>query len=642
MDRFRKLLQLLKRHYTPVARRIVAGAACITALIMLVSWLSAEAEREGNLRVSAAAAAIEKDPNPWLSNPRELSDMLEAIVRDRVEVVAMGMAGRMAFYTDRDGGKFSVRLLACGENCTNSISQQLIELRQRHTFTLTTVRVDPRPYAQRILDAVTSTLVVLVTLVPALLLGGLMIYQMRAGNDSKVSIARKPDTRFDDIIGAESAKRALRRVAAFMTDPKRYVDLGGRVPRGVLVSGPPGTGKTLLAKALAGECNANFLAVDGSYFSSMYFGIGIRRVQSLFKKARALAPCIVFLDEFDGVGRRGSGGGSGEGEQNRIINRILVELDGFESNEGVVVVAATNHPENLDEALRRPGRFDLSVKTELPTQAQRERLFALYTSTVKTAPAGSPDFVDVVTLARLSAGMSPAAVAAAVNAGAAYAAENGADVVRMVDIVKAIETQQMGGEVTATDEIISEQTRYRLGVHEGGHALVAHALRAGSVSHVSVESREHSLGATYVARQSEEPLYGEQELRARLAMLLAGREAELMVLGSTSTGAGDDLRRATELAVHMISEMGFGETIGLLSIKGVPQELLGPDIQQRVLSEAQAFLARAQVDCRRVLEDRRAALLALARELVEHGTLGGPRLADLLGEPCSDCQPQPV
>jgi cell division protease FtsH len=409
--------------------------------------------------------------------------------------------------------------------------------------------------------------------------------------------------------------------------------VGAKAPRGVLLDGPPGTGKTLLAKALAGECGASFISVDGSYFSSMFYGAGISKVRELFKKAREAAPCIIFIDEIDGIGKRSNGKeagtGGGEQEQNRIINRLLVEMDGFSSLDNVVVIGATNHVDNIDEAMRRPGRFDLIVRTALPTPPERERLFGLYLGKVK-ATAG----MDLASIARTATGMSPADIANCVNRAAAYAAEAGEDWVTQERVYQSLETHQLGGEVSNTKSLITPETLRRIAFHESGHALVAHLLDAGSVERVSIEPRGPALGVTYVTRPNEEPLYGERELRSRLAMMLAGREAELIAFGNASSGAADDLKRASELATNMVGSLGFGQTFGLLSMAGVPRELIGPDVQKSLLDEARALLEAAQAECRRVLEDKRDRLDALTEMLLGQETVSGAPLKRVLsGEP---------
>src|SRR5450432_3772219 len=423
-----------------------------------------------------------------------------------------------------------------------------------------------------------------------------------------------------------------------MHDPAQYAKLGAAAPRGVLLVGPPGTGKTLLARALAGESKANFISVDGSYFTAMFYGAGVSKVKELFKLARKNAPCVLFIDEVDGIGKRSRGGegGGAESEMNRIINRVLVEMDGFEALDNVVVVAATNHENNIDEAMRRAGRFDMLVRLALPTLPERQRLFDLYIGKVVHDASA-----DTAALARMTSGMSPADIANLVNKAASTAAEAQAEHVGAEYFLRAIETHQLGGEVSSIKDLLTEDTRRRLAYHESGHALVGHWLKAGLVERVTIEPRGKALGVTYITRETEDPLYKQAELASRLAMTLAGREAELLVFHSVSSGASDDLKRASELAINMVGSLGFSEAFGLLSVAGVPKELLGPDIQAAVLHEARALLEQAQATCQHLLSGNRHQLDALARRLLEREVVSGEELKGLLGN-CTPAVPVPA
>ena len=597
---------------------------------LLAGWaaLQGTASREAKSRKTALTLAFESEPQRWLANPREASEFEAALANGSLRSVAIAGGGSLALYTDRDGQELSTRLLDCGAGCTQSLLARLSELSARHGFALTRIDIDPRTPTERVSQQLDEAARVALGLLPLLLLIGLVLYQMRGSLGLKANkLAEKPETRFDGVIGAAEAKQALRRVAAFMKDPSEYVKVGARAPRGVLLDGPPGTGKTLLARALAGECGASFISVDGSYFSSMFFGAGIGKVRELFERARKNAPCIVFIDEIDGIGKRSRGAdpSAGDQEQNRIINRLLVEMDGFKALENVIVIGATNHVDNVDEAMRRPGRFDTVVRTVLPTPPEREALFRHYLAQVKADAMPQLD-----SMARTAAGMSPADIANCVNRAASYAAEAREPSVSAERIYQAIESHQLGGEVSATKAMITPKTLERVAVHEGGHGLVAHVLEAGSVERISVEPRGGALGVTYVARLSEEPLYGEHELRSRLAMMLAGREAEMLVYGNTSSGAADDLKRASELATSMIGSYGFSKTFGLLSMAGVPRELIGPDIQNSLLDEARALLEAAQAQCRQVLSEHRHRLDALTHLLLREETVSGPALKEAL------------
>ncbi|MGM9484055.1 AAA family ATPase [Roseateles sp. NT4] len=615
-------------------QKLIIAAIVATALLAVLglSTLHERTASEVQARKNATALAFEKAPEQWLAHPREASEFERAL--QAKDVAAVGVSGSLVLYTDRAGHFFSTRLIDCGLGCKHETGARLGELSVAQGFALTDIDVDARTGGQRLFQSLERVAGVLGPILLLLLVAGPLVYlQMRGSLGQRTRLAEKSRTRFDDVIGAEEAKKALRRVAAFMKDPKQYAAVGAKAPRGVLLDGPPGTGKTLLAKALAGECGASFISVDGSYFSSMFYGAGIGKVKELFKKARESAPCIIFIDEIDGIGKRSNGKeagtGGGEQEQNRIINRLLVEMDGFSALHNVVVIGATNHVDNVDEAMRRPGRFDLIVRTALPTVPEREQLFGLYLGQTKAA-----DGIDLASIARTAAGMSPADIANCVNRAAAYAAEAGETLVSQERVYQSLETHQLGGEVSNTKDLITPETLRRIAFHESGHALVAHVLEAGSVERVSIEPRGPALGVTYVARANEEPLYGERELRGRLAMMLAGREAELIAFGNASSGAADDLKRASELATNMVGSLGFGKTFGLLSMAGVPRELIGPDVQKSVLDEARALLESAQAECRRVLEEKRDRLDTLTEMLLGHETVSGAPLKRVLaGEP---------
>jgi cell division protease FtsH len=624
MNICKKLLTRARAHPRSVAA-VVAGAAMLGGL----AYLNLLAEQEGNARKSPQTLSFEQAPEQWLAHEKDVSHLRKAL--DDGRLAAVGLASQhpgLVLYTLGDGSQASTTVPGCTvQRCTGSLMDKLDAKSAEGGFSLVSVDVDPRPVSRRALDAAAKLLA------PLLLIGTLigamfMATRLQAGMGGAASkLSARPEIGFDDVIGNGEAKSALNRVKAFMQDPRHYAKLGASAPRGVLLVGPPGTGKTLLAKALAGESRANFIAVDGSYFTAMFYGAGVNKVKELFKLARKSAPCVLFIDEIDGIGQRthsGQGGGA-ESELNRIINRVLVEMDGFDALDNVVVVGATNHEDNIDPAMRRPGRFDMLVRLGLPTQPERQSLFDLYIG--KLAHDGS---ADSAVLARMTQGMSPAEIANTVNKAAATAAEAGAHEVSCEHFLRAIETHQLGGEVSAIKGLLSQGTRERLAFHEAGHALVGHWLGVGAVERVTIEPRGQALGVTYVTRESEDPLYRQAELTDRLAMMLGGREAELLVLGSVSSGASDDLKRASELAISMVGSLGFSKSFGLLSVAGVPKDLLGPDIQAAVLQEARALLEQAQARCQQLLQDKRFQLDALAQALLQREVLGGDALRHLL------------
>ena len=619
MTRIRKLLHALRNH-----PRLVGACALALALLAGAFTLQQRAAGEALARQLPEVRAFEAGAQAWLHNEKSLADFRRSLVAQELTAVALAtVPPGLVLYTLKSGEKASTTVPGCTPlGCAGTLLDGLGERSALAGFALVSVHVEARTSIRRLFDAAVTVLSPL--LVIGAVLGALFVVtrlQMGLGGVSMLTV--QPATRFSDVVGSDEAKAALARVRAFLGEPAKYARLGATPPRGVLLVGPPGTGKTLLARALAGECKANFIAIDGSYFSAMYYGAGVTKVRELFKLARRHAPCVLFIDEIDGIGQRSQGraGGGAESELNRIINRVLVEMDGFDPLSNVVVVGATNHEDNIDEALRRPGRFDMLVRLALPMLPDRQRLFDLYLNRLH-----HDGLADTQALARLSAGMSPADIANTVNKAASTAAEMGAERVGANHLLRAIEAQQLGGDVSPIKSLLSEATRRRLAYHEAGHALVGHLLEVGSVERVSIEPRGQALGVTHIHRESEEPLYQKAELSARLAMLLGGREAELMVQGSVSSGAADDLKRASELAVKMVSSLGFSDRFGLLSVAGVPKELLGPDLQAAVLDEARALLDDAQARCRRLLGERRAQLDGLAAGLLDHEVLSGEPL----------------
>jgi cell division protease FtsH len=610
---------------------VPAALALLALLVVGFLALHARASREVDARKSPQARQLEQAPEDWLARQTSATEFGQALEAGTLSVVGLAASHPgLVLYTLKSGEKASVRVPGCTAlGCAGTALDKLGERSASAGFALFSVDVDPRTASRRVLDTLDSALSPLV-LVLTVVAAFFMLMKLQAGMGGAASrLSVRPEASFDDAIGNDEAKAALHRVKAFMHDPGQYARLGAKAPRGVLLVGPPGTGKTLLARALAGESKASFISVDGSYFSAMFYGAGVAKVKELFKLARKNAPCVLFIDEVDGIGKRtqsGNGGGA-ESELNRIINRVLVEMDGFEALENVVVVAATNHEDAIDPAMRRPGRFDMLVRLALPTLPERARLFDLYIG--KVAHDAS---ADTAALARMTAGMSPADIANIVNKAASTAAEAGAELVSSEHFLRAIETHQLGGEVSAVKGLLSEETRARLAYHEAGHALVGHWLRAGVVERVTIEPRGQALGVTYMTRDTEDPLYKQAELVSRLAMMLGGREAELLVQGSVSSGASDDLKRASELAINMVGSLGFSKTFGLLSVAGVPKELLGPDIQAAVLQEARALLEQAQARCAQLLISHRGRLDAMAQALLQHEVLSGEALKHLLGQ----------
>ncbi len=625
MNALKRLFAKLRAH-----SRVVGGVCVLLVLLLAFVVLNGRAVEESDARKSPEVLEFEKKSDDWLKNIHNLAEFRAALTDHKLKVVGLanGVPG-LVLYTYQDGRRASALIPGCTVlSCAGTVLETLDERSVKDHFTVVRVDVDPRTPSRKLLDLFSSVLSPLM-LVGTMVLALTVATRLQSGVGNAASkLSERPKLRFKDVIGNEEAKRALNRVKTFLQDPSGYLKVGAKAPRGVLMIGPPGTGKTLLAKALAGESRANFIAVDGSYFTSMFYGAGVAKVKELFKLARRHAPCVLFIDEVDGIGKRTSGGDmrGGESELNRIINRVLTEMDGFGSMEGVVVVAATNHEENIDPAMRRPGRFDIPVHMSLPTLPERAKLFEMYIAKVV-----HDNSADTAVLARMTPGMSPADIANTVNKAASCAAEAQANRVNSEHLLQAIETHQLGGEVSAIKGLLSPETLERLAYHEAGHALVGHHLNAGVVERVTIEPRGGALGVTYITRDTEDPLYKQSELANRLAMMLAGREAELLVFDSVSTGASDDLKRASELAVRMVGSLGFSKSFGLLSVEGVPAALLGPDIQAALLQEARLMLEQSQARCLEVLVAQRERLTAMAEALLAKEVLSGAELKVLLG-----------
>jgi cell division protease FtsH len=615
--------KLKKRNPWSTKKKWIVAFCVIALIVASVIGVRARVAYERAQLVTPLARTFEQNPQAWLSHPSEWSEFMTRLKAG--QVTEIGFDGRRALYNMKSGEKHSAMFSCMGvAECKGTTD--MVQLSIKNGVKLVGVSIDTATTTEVVLSWMGALLNIGFTLLMFGAMGFIIWMTASQASTDKLKLAERPEGSFDDVIGAEEAKKVLQRVKAFMKDPKKYAELGAKLPRGVLLAGPPGTGKTLLARALAAECGANFIAVDGAHFSSMYYGQGITKVKRLFAYARKQAPCVLFIDEADGMGKRQKGELSqAEQEGNRIINRILVEMDGFESDESVIVIAATNHVDNVDEALRRSGRFDIHAHLNNPTAPERAKLFDLYLKKVKAEPG-----IDTAVLARMASGFSPADISNMVNQAASRAADEGLATISEKHVFEAIETKQLGGDVNSVKDILSEQTRRRIAVHEAGHAVVAHYLGAGSVDQVSIEPRGGSLGVTFVNRENDEPLYGEEELRGRLAMMLAGREAELLVLGNTSSGASDDLKRATEMATSMAGSLGFGKTFGLLSVAGVPKELLGPDVQRAVLDEARGFLEAAQATVVELLDRERACLDDLTDLLLQHETVRGAPLKAVL------------
>jgi len=451
---------------------------------------------------------------------------------------------------------------------------------------------------------------ILISWFPMLLLVGVWIFfmrQMQMGGGKAMSFGKSrarllsessKKVTFEDVAGIDEAKEELQEIVEFLKDPKKFTRLGGRIPKGVLLVGAPGTGKTLLARAIAGEAGVPFFSISGSDFVEMFVGVGASRVRDLFLQGKKNAPCIIFIDEIDAVGRhRGAGLGGGHDEREQTLNQLLVEMDGFESNEGVILIAATNRPDVLDPALLRPGRFDRQVVVPVPDIRGREGILAVHMRKKPLAPD-----VDNRTLAKGTPGFSGADLENLVNEAALLAARKNKELINMVDFEEAKDKVMMGLERKSM--FISEEQKRTTAYHEAGHALVARLLPGTDPLHkVTIIPRGRALGLTQQLPQDDRHTYSRDYLLGSIAVLMGGRVAEELVFNQRTTGASNDIERATQMARRMVCEWGMSEKMGPLSFgKREEQIFLGREISQhRDYSEQTAI--RIDEEVRRIVEE---------------------------------------
>ena len=487
----------------------------------------------------------------------------------------------------------------------------------------------------------------LVNVSPILLLVGFWIFmmrQMQAGGNKALSFGKsraklltsqQKKITFNDVAGVEEAKEELQEVIEFLREPQKFQKLGGRIPKGVLLVGPPGTGKTLLARAIAGEANVPFFSISGSDFVEMFVGVGASRVRDLFEQGKKSAPCIIFVDEIDAVGRhRGAGLGGGHDEREQTLNQMLVEMDGFDSNEGVILIAATNRPDVLDPALLRPGRFDRRVVVNRPDVRGRAGILRVHT---KKVPLASD--VDLHVLARGTPGFSGADLANMVNEGALFAARQNRKVVTMHDFELAKDKVMMGAERRSM--ILTDEEKKSTAYHEAGHALVAALVGDADPLHkVTIIPRGTALGVTMQLPLIDKHTYERGFLKARLAILMGGRIAEEMFLDHMTTGAGNDIEQATEMARRMVCEWGMSSMGPLTFGKKEEQIFLGREIaQHRDYSEATAIRIDSEVSnlvktaydrAKKIITDHTEALVRIAEALLEREVIDGDEVLALI------------
>ena len=490
----------------------------------------------------------------------------------------------------------------------------------------------------------------IVTILPTvflLVMFYLFMRQMQAGGGKAMSFGKSRarllnestnKITFSDVAGIDEAKDELEEIIAFLKDPKKFQKLGGRIPKGVLMMGPPGTGKTLLAKAIAGEAGVPFFSISGSDFVEMFVGVGASRVRDLFEQGKKHAPCIIFIDEIDAVGRhRGAGLGGGHDEREQTLNQLLVEMDGFESNEGVIIVAATNRPDVLDPAILRPGRFDRRIIVNRPDGRGREGILRVHT---KKVPLGQD--VDLEIISRGTPGFVGADLENLVNEAALLAARQDKDLVSMLDFEMAKDKVLMGAERRSM--VISDDERKTTAYHEAGHALVATLLGkdADPVHKVTIIPRGPALGVTQQLPKEDRLSMSRDFAKARLAVLMGGRVAEEIIFGQFTTGAGNDIKQASGLARRMVTEFGMSDVIGPIAYGSDEENVfLGRDFTSRrrdysetvanqIDDEVRRFILDSHSEARRLLTEQRDALERLALALLERETLDAEEVGALV------------
>jgi len=499
-------------------------------------------------------------------------------------------------------------------------------------------------------EEVNPLLSILISWFPMLLLIGVWIFfmrQMQSGGGKAMGFGKSRArlltekvgrVTFDDVAGIDEAKLELEEIVEYLRDPQKFQRLGGKIPKGCLLVGPPGTGKTLLARAIAGEANVPFFTISGSDFVEMFVGVGASRVRDMFEQGKKNAPCIIFIDEIDAVGRhRGAGLGGGNDEREQTLNQLLVEMDGFEANEGVILLAATNRPDVLDPALLRPGRFDREVQVPNPDILGREKILKVHMRKVPLAPD-----VDARVIARGTPGFSGADLANLVNEAALLAARTGKRVVTMADFESAKDKVLMGSERRSM--VMTEEEKELTAYHEAGHALVGLYVPGNDPLHkVTIIPRGRALGVTMNLPERDRYGYKKSELEAKLAMMFGGRVAEELIYGpeNITTGAGNDIQQATNIARAMVTEYGMSEKLGPLRYNDNQEEIfLGHSVArtQNVSSatakiideEIRRIVEEAETLARKVLTEHMDSLHKVAKALLEYETLNGKEVEALL------------
>ena len=564
------------------------------------------------------------------------------------DVVAMTVRGNVD--TIEVKGDNLTILTTSGETLTSrkESGSSIVEILQRGGVDLATSNVEIIPRGQ---SGLSSILSVLFNFLPLIFFGAVLLFMMRSaqGNSNqtfsfgkskaRMFMGNSPQVSFSDVAGVEEAKEELEEVVEFLKFPERFLALGAKIPKGVLLVGPPGTGKTLMARAVAGEAEVPFFNISGSEFVEMFVGVGASRVRDLFDQAKRNAPCIVFVDEIDAVGRhRGAGLGGGHDEREQTLNQMLVEMDGFDTGTNVIVMAATNRPDILDPALLRPGRFDRRVILDNPDLRGRTEILKVHSN-------GKPldEDVDLERVARQTVGFSGADLANLVNEAAILTARRTKKLIGSDEFSESIERVSAGPE--RRSRVISEHEKEITAYHEAGHALVAHVLPdADPVAKVTIVARGQAGGYTKTVPEEDRNLVTNNQLEARLAMAMGGRAAEELVFGETTTGASNDLEQATNIARTMVTRFGMSKKLGprtfgkrggmvFLGREISEQRDYSDSVAEQIDDEVQSLIGGAYDTAMRILKEYKPNLDRVSEYLLENETIEGENFADIFDNP---------
>ena len=575
-------------------------------------------------------------PRPAVVSDLEISQVLQ--MAEAGEIAKIQLQGDDLEVTTVSGETFKSR---------KESSVSVLELLNQQGVKPGAVSIEVKPEGR-------SFFGIFISFLPLLIFGGLLFYMFRrtkGGLNQALNIGKSqarlvtgngPPVTFDDIAGAEESKQELMEIVEFLKYPEKFAKLGAKIPRGVLLVGPPGTGKTLISRAVAGEAGVPFFSISGSEFVEMFVGVGASRVRDLFSRARQHAPCIVFIDEIDAVGRhRGAGIGGGNDEREQTLNQILVEMDGFDERTNVIVIAATNRPDVLDTALLRPGRFDRRVTLSLPDVREREDILKVHLN-------GKPVLADVnvSTLAKQTHGFSGADLANLANEAAILAARNGRTGINLLDMEESID-RVLSGPARRSRQV-SEQEKEIVAYHEAGHALVASNLpKADPVHKVTIVPRGTAGGYTRLLPEEDRNLWSKGQFEAMLAVMMGGQAAEEIVFGDITTGASNDLQNANGVARRMVTEYGMSTEIGPRTFEtGQSMVFMGKEmgstanysdaIAEKIDSEIGHLLTKAQQTAKKIIGENRTKLTKLATRLISDETLEGPDLHGILDSPPDD------